>query len=389
MSDGARKSEQDLAAELRLRPERPKVTRLSRRVLAGLAGVSSLAIMAALVWALQGRAPQDDSPELYTTENRPTADGFETLPRDYAGLPPKSPPPIGSGVPQLGPPLPGDLGRPILSARERGQDVPIGPQPADPALQEGEAARVSKLFFGANAETGSSRSGAPAQNSSASAGSGGLDAAQDGKLAFLNGPVDRRTVSEERLQVVASPYVVQAGSIIAAALVTGIRSDLPGQVTAQVTEHVYDSPTGRHLLIPQGAKLIGVYDAQVSFGQSRVLLVWNRLILPDGRSIVLERAPAADTEGYAGLQDGVNYHSRRLFLAAGLSTLLGIGAELGSDGEDDIASAIRESAQSTVNQTGQEIVERQLVVAPTLTVRPGFPVRVIVNRDLVLEPYRS
>ncbi|WP_422865669.1 TrbI/VirB10 family protein, partial [Endosaccharibacter trunci] len=105
---------------------------------------------------------------------------------------------------------------------------------------------------------------------------------QDRKSAFLNATPDKRTVSSDRLEAKASPYVVQAGTVIPAALITGIRSDLPGQITAQVTEAVYDSPTGQFLLIPQGAKLIGQYDSSVAFGQSRILLVWTRIIMPDG-----------------------------------------------------------------------------------------------------------
>lgn len=124
------------------------------------------------------------------------------------------------------------------------------------------------------------------------------------------------------------PYILQAGAVIPAALITGIRSDLPGQITAQVTENVYDSPTGSLLLIPQGTRIIGQYDDDVTFGQRRVLLVWNRLILPGGRSIVLERLPGADASGYAGLEDCVDYHWWDLMRAAGLSTLLAVGAEL-------------------------------------------------------------
>ena len=153
---------------------------------------------------------------------------------------------------------------------------------------------------------------------------------QDRKLAFVNGPVDRRTVSADRVANPASPYVVQAGTVIPAALITGIHSDLPGQVTAQVTEHVYDTPTGKFLLIPQGARLIGQYDSQVAFGQKRVLLVWNRIMLPNGKSIVLERQQGADAQGFSGLEDEVDYHWWDLAKAAALSTLLGIGTELGS-----------------------------------------------------------
>ena len=159
---------------------------------------------------------------------------------------------------------------------------------------------------------------------------------QDHKLAFLNGAVDRRTTSPDRVQPPASKYVLQAGAVIPAALITGLRSDLPGQVTAQVTEDVYDSPTGKILLIPQGARLVGQYDAQIAFGQTRALLVWNRLIMPNGRSIVLERQPGADAEGYAGLEDEVDNHWGMLFKAAILSTLLSVGSEAGtSDSENN------------------------------------------------------
>ncbi len=175
--------------------------------------------------------------------------------------------------------------------------------------------------------------------------------------------------------------------LIPAALITGIRSDLPGQITAKVTQNVYDSPTGSLLLIPQGTRIIGEYDNGVAFGQRRVLLVWSRLIFPDGRSIVLERQTGADASGYAGLEDGVNYHWWDLMKAAGLSTLLAVGAELATSDEDRLIRAIRDGGQDTINQAGQQIVQRQLQVKPTLTIRPGFPFRVIVSRDLILEPY--
>jgi type IV secretion system protein VirB10 len=212
--------------------------------------------------------------------------------------------------------------------------------------------------------------------------------AQDRQLAFLNQTPDKRTVAPDRVAAPASANILQAGAVISAALITGIRSDLPGQITAQVTENIYDSPTGRILLIPQGARVIGQYDSGVGFGQRRILLAWNRLIFPNGRSIVLERQPGADAEGYAGLEDGVDYHWGELFKAAALSTLLSVGAEAGSStNESDIVRALRSGASNSISQTGQQIVQRQLNIAPTLTIRPGFPVRVIVTRDLVLEPY--
>jgi type IV secretion system protein VirB10 len=383
----------ETADPMRLRADAPRVTRLSRKVLAGIGLAASVGLGGALIYALQTRDGGGPTDELYSTENRSTADGLAGLPRDY------------SGVPRLGPPLPGDLGRPILDAQNRGQPVPAPgiatPNPGLSAeeqrrLQEIETARTSRLFSGTENRTapaagaGSVAVAPPPTPDLTSLGLAPQPAtptAQDRQLAFLNAAVDRRTVSPDRVAAPASPNILQAGAVIAAALITGIRSDLPGQITAQVTENVYDSPTGRILLVPQGTRLIGQYDNGVGFGQRRVLLVWNRLILPNGRSIVLERQPGADTEGYAGLEDGVDYHWWDLAKAAALSTLLGVGAELATDDNDRLVQAIRDGGQSTINDAGQQIVRRQLNIAPTLTIRPGFPVRVIVTRDLVLEPY--
>ncbi len=264
-------------------------------------------------------------------------------------------------------------------------------------LAEEEAARTSRVFFQMQARTvaaSTAPGGAATTSNLTGLGLPGQfdtptaqERAQERQLAFLNAAADRRTVAPDRVMPPASPYVLQAGAVIPAALITGIRSDLPGQITAQVTENIYDSPTGRILLVPQGTRIIGQYDNAVQFGQRRVLLVWNRLIFPNGRSIVLERQPGADAAGYAGLEDGVDYHWWDLAKAAGLSTLLSVGAELAIDDDDRLLRAIRNGGQDTINDAGQEIIRRQLNVPPTLTIRPGFPVRVIVTRDLVLEPY--
>ncbi|WP_394113469.1 TraB/TrbI/VirB10 family type IV secretion system protein [Xanthobacter wiegelii] len=383
-------------APMRLRPEPPRVTRLSRKVLAGLSLVASVGVGGALVYALQTRHGSDQGQELISTDNRTTPDGLAGLPKDY------------SGVPKLGPPLPGDLGRPILNAQNAGQPLPtpgiatpagpVGPTPEEQRrAQELESARTARLF--ASTQTRPEDSAIIAQSAATTVpqtdlASLGLapqpatPSAQDRQFAFLTQTPDKRTVSPDRVAAPASPNVLQAGAVIAAALITGIRSDLPGQITAQVTENVYNSPTGKILLVPQGTRVIGQYDSGVGFGQRRILLVWNRLIFPNGRSIVLERQPGADAEGYAGLEDGVDYHWGELFKAAALSTLLSVGAESGSSSdESDIVRALRNGASNSISQTGQQIVQRQLNIAPTLTVRPGFPVRVIVTRDLVLEPY--
>lgn len=393
-----------LASNLRLRADPPRVMRLSRKALMVLGLTAAAGIGGSLIYALKPSAPRQ-STELYNTDSRTTPDNLASVPKDYGQ------------APKLGPALPGDLGRPIVAAQQRAGDTSVpAPGPVPPsaaatsaanaaqvahqqAVQERDTARTSKLFLAAGAPGGGEAAGgsvisgltagatgpgagtAPAQ-AEVAAGNG-----QSEKRSFLKGEIDHRTESAERLAAPSSPYVVQAGSVIAAALITGIRSDLPGQITAQVTQAVYDSPTGRTLLIPQGSRLVGEYDSQVAFGQSRVLLAWTRLILPDGRSVTLERQPGADAAGYGGLEDGVDNHWGKLFKAAVLSTFLSVGAEAGtSQNENNLAQAVRAGAANSISQTGQQIVEHELNIQPTLTIRPGYPVRVIVTRDLILEP---
>jgi len=374
------------AEEMRLRVRRPPVTRLSRKVLFGVGAAAAIGIGGALLFALKPQR-QTTGDELFNTNNRNTPEGLTNLPHDYTGLP--------KSVPQLGPPLPGDLGKPMLSAGAPAPGMPgPGPNPEEQRLaQEQEAARTSHLFATTNVLAPSAATASSpvldAAGGTASTVSNSLTS-QDHKLAFLNGNVDRRTTSPDRVQSPATPYVVQAGAVIPASLISGLRSDLPGQVTAQVTEAVYDSPTGKTLLIPQGARLVGQYDAQIAFGQSRALLVWNRLIMPNGQSIVLDRQPGSDSEGYAGLEDEVDNHWGTLFTAAILSTILSVGAEAGtSDSENNLAQAIRMGASQSFSQVGEQAVGRSLNVQPTITIRPGFPVRVLVTHDLVLEPYKG
>ena len=382
----------DPDSAVKLRGDPPRVMRLSRKAI-GIASACGFALVGgALIYALQpaGRKGAD---ELYNTDGVAVADNLAGAPKDYGQ------------VPKLGPPLPGDLGRPILEAQRRGDVAALPPigagppaAPVDPdataaeaarqrAEQEREAARGSRLFFGGGSpgSGGGGLVGLPLPAEAQVAAPAAAPQSDTGhKQAFLERASDRRTVSGERLTGLASSSILQAGSVIPAALITGIRSDLPGLVTAQVTQNVYDSPTGRILLIPQGSRLIGDYDADVAFGQSRILLAWNRLILPDGRSIVLERQPASDPRGFAGLQDGTNYHWGGVLKAALVSTLLGVGSELGSGNDGDLARAVRRGTQDSINRAGEQIVSRELNVRPTLTIRPGFPVRVLVTRDLIL-----
>jgi type IV secretion system protein TrbI len=383
------RSPTDIMKDLRLRSALPLVTRLSPKAIIGLT-LGGLLIGGGMVtYGLQSR-DSAGAKELINTDNVTRSEAVNVLPTDY------------TKIPLLGAPLPGDFARPMLNGTVGNPPLGAGggqPQ-VDPrvqqAAQEREAARTSQIFSGAEVgrQAGAGvADNAPevprllAENTTADgiANATTSPSAASRKQSFLTATADRRTTSPDRLTLPASTHTLQAGSVIAAALVTGIRSDIPGQVTAQVTQNVYDSVTGQHLLIPQGSKLIGQYDADISFGQSRALLVWNRLILADGRSIILERLPAADPQGYAGLEDRVNYHWGRVAKAAILSTILGIGAELGNGSSNDIARAIREGTQGTLNQAGQQFVSRQFDVPPTITIRPGTPVRVMVTRDLILD----
>ena len=335
---------------------------------------------------------------------------YSQLPMSDTGLPP--------GVPVLGDPLPGDLAKPMLDAQRAGTYTPTyhgGSQ----AMASGNLGQSrddiakSALFF-RSSQTGQGK-GAPASGAmpqpadasalnALSAAAMGAGAAgqpvdptvsqnlQDRKQAFMDKADSSETGNPSSLKLPASPYQVMAGTVIAGALVTGIKSDLPGDVIATVTEPVYDTATGRFLLIPQGSRILGKYNSQVSYGQSRVQVVWNRIILPDTSSLTLDNLAGTDPAGYAGLEDEVDYHWGRIFAGAALTTLLGVGAELAApenrqDG-NRIIIAGRDSAQDSINQVGQEMTRRNLNIQPTLTERPGLPVRIIVNRDLVLRPYQ-
>lgn len=193
-------------------------------------------------------------------------------------------------------------------------------------------------------------------------------------------------VNPHALTALPSPYTLSAGSVISASLITRLRSDLPGLVTAQVTENTYDSTTGRILLVPQGSRLVGSYDSVVAFGQKRALIVWQRIIMPDGSSLRIDNVPAIDPSGYAGLADKVDFHTWQILKGVVLSTLLGVGSELALSGQSDLVQAIRMSTQDNVARAGDQITQRNLAIQPTITIRPGAPVWLVVHKDLVLAP---
>lgn len=383
-----------------------RVVRFKRNLLIGIAAIGCIAIFGITWMALRTPHLQIavNNGETPGTEHKPEPDALAKLPGNYGDM----------QKPKLGPPLPGDLGLGIVQREKQLGVQPSGPATEDQAAraerlrlaQQARQAREAGVFFRLTQHRAAASSpkaaitpaSATTQPRSAEGTSGSklnLDLVRDQsdqqrKIDFLHQASARSIYNDHALQTPASPYEVLAGTVIAASLLTGLNSDLPGLVTAQVTENVYDSVTGRVLLIPQGSRLIGSYDSVVAFGQSRALVVWQRIVMPDGSSIQIDNLPATDPAGYAGLKDEVDYHTWTLLKGIAMSTLLGVGTQVtfGSD-QSNLVEAIRESTQEGTNQAGQRIVEKDLNIQPTITVRPGWPLRVIVHKDLILRPYRS
>lgn len=273
-------------------------------------------------------------------------------------------------------------------------DVPQLEPPQDPMWVNGQPAPNTPLATTGVASAAPSTTGAPPRDPETIARTAPIIFAS---ASSLSTNTTDRDAGEARLDAHLIPprsrYEIQSGSVIPAALVTGLNSDLAGRVIAQVTAPVYDSVTGTTLLIPQGARLIGAYDNGVRYGDHRILLVWNRLILPNGWSINLQQMNASDPTGAAGLSDRTDNHLGSLAGAVGLSAIISV---IGNQSEDDHQSSDRQSLSQTIGdaaaqqaaQTGSQIVQRELAVHPTLRVRPGASVRVLVTRDIELRPYR-
>lgn len=368
---------------IRSRPAR--AIRFRRGAIIGAAALGSASLMAIAWMALKPQVFRQvaQESELSQPMAKPASDALAGLPSSYGD------------APKLGPPLPGDLGRPILRAQELAQA-----EPAPSKIDTAEAERQQRL-----AELKAAReSGVLAQVTSARAATTVPTTAGEATVSSDRTPADTQGTRKERfagarddgadlnshgLAPPVSPNSLLAGSVIAASLITGLNSDLPGLVTAQVTENTFDTVTGRILLVPQGSRLVGKYDSVVAFGQRRALVIWQRLILPDGSSVRLDNMPATDPSGFAGLADRVDFHTWTLLKGVAIATLLGVGSELTISGESDLVEAIRESAQSNTSRAGGQITQRNLDIQPTITIRPGAPVRVLVTRDLILEPRRG
>ena len=215
---------------------------------------------------------------------------------------------------------------------------------------------------------------------------------QDEKQSFINSNSTTTFYTKSMgLRSPLSKFEVKAGSVIPVTLITGINSDLPGYITAQVRENVYDSASGRFMLIPQGTKVIGVYDSKIAYAQNRLLVTWSRLILPNGKSLALEGMVGADTSGYAGLKDKVNNHFDKLIVGGLLTSLMGAGSKMLSSGDQTTNQSYEQlaasGAASSLAESGIKVFEKNLNIQPTIEITPGIKFNIFVDKDLILESY--
>jgi type IV secretory pathway VirB10-like protein len=383
MTDAASSSASEPPPDLSIRARPPSPRRLSRKVL--LAGALSAGgvIALALFFGLSER------PDRRSAENAAIA---------AAGGPPESIANAASqyqasDLPNTELQPPSDM---LWGDHNRSETAELAP-PTDPAWRGGGAAEDSAPSAAPAPSPDAVARGAPilfGADGRSPASSSSSDNAVDGAGARANFIASQR-IDDVRLDAELLPprsrYELLAGSVIPAALVTELNSDLPGRVIALVTSNVYDTVSGEYLLIPQGARLIGTYDSSgTSYGDQRLLLVWNRLIFPNGWSISLRGMEAADPSGASGLRDQTDYHFGRLASAIGLSAIISVVADNSEDDDEtSLSQSVGDAAATQAAQTGSRLIDRELTVRPTLRIRTGGAVRVLVTRDIELRPYRA
>jgi type IV secretion system protein TrbI len=358
----------DATAGVAIRAKPPSPRRLSRKVLLGGALALGAVVVFALVSGLSDRRDRAGAPSRQSVAASSPPESISLAPPDYGAADLGASPVAEDGLALEAPT--DDLVAPAPSHQATRTEAPPDP--------EAIAARAPILFevdFGAEATSGGAN-------------------ATGARSSFINGQRDSATLLASRLAPPRSDYELLAGAVVPAALLTELNSDLPGRVIAQVTSPVFDSVTGRHLLIPQGARLIGAYDSATAYGDQRLLLVWNRLIMPNGWSISLDAMDGTDVAGAAGLRDRTDNHLDRLAAAIGLSAIVSVVAneseDEGGDNDDlSLSQSVGAAAAQEAARSGGRIVDRELSVRPTLRVRAGAPVRLLVTRDIRLRPYRA
>ena len=211
-------------------------------------------------------------------------------------------------------------------------------------------------------------------------------------LEFYKQGANENTESIYKIEKLKNPYTVLAGTIIPGVLINGMNSDLPGTILGQVSKDVYDTVTGEYLLIPKGTKIIGIYDTDTAFAQTRGAVIWQRLVLPNGDSMVLPNFAGSDKEGYAGFKDKKRSHYARVVWSSLLGAAAIGGLAAAADDNSD-KNTFRENAaqemESNMSNVVNRIVDRNLNIAPTIIIRPGYKFNIIVDKDLILRPYEE
>lgn len=406
----------------------PQVKRFNRTTVAVLGVTFAFVAMLALSTAFEPpKQPQQDPNADQTTKaNNPSpAEAVSALPNNY------------SDVPRLGAPLPGDVGiialdankasgNPALAAQltpantfAAAQPSPqvYAPRPQTAAEQYQDQAQIARMKRQENALEGSltfSGGAAGAQDLGSllartsnpinpavgaapaapkpSRSARDDDNRQDDKSEFLNKDRDKSFALNHGVYYPSSPYTLLAGTIAPGVLETGINSDLPGQIEGELSQNVYDTVTGKYLLLPQGTKIIGMYDSRVTYGQERVLIVWTRMCRPDGSCIDLEGMPGSDLSGYAGLTGEVDHHYLRLLGGVLIGSIMGASSQIASGSNTQnpsFAQLATQGAGQNINQVGQQITRKQLAVQPTIKMHPGDPFTIFTTKDIVIPPYKG
>ena len=384
-----------------LHPRRPRPIRLNARSVGVVLGGLAFAVTAVVILGLKIGSPErlDSGDGSYdSASGRPADAALDRLhpvpdwAETYAFLQPPSPDDVvdetekvGTDLASAEPKRPVDLREGVADLRKQALLDELLTQ-----MRDGFDSPV--LFTVRDRRHSGSRGTASPVAAESLTPSGALPriAARTSDLMFLRNPGRQPNRVSGMLRAPESPYELRAGSVIPAALITAIHSDLPGDLVAQVVQHVYDAETGEHLLVPQGSRLIGTYRNEIASGQKRVLVVWQRLILPNGKSIGLDAMPGVDPTGAAGLHDQVDYHLKQLVGATALSSAIALTGNFarGVGDRDEPISIVGETVAQQSARFGQQVIDRQLNRPPTITIRAGYRFNVLVNRDIPLEPYQ-
>lgn len=434
MEDNKHRNKEDEIADTPLPLSTPKivVSRINRKLVFALLAIFGFAAAFSLLWAFspdRKRVEEARSPEASAKQPPNLPDNLIDSPSTYHDLAKRG---NQSGPQSAGDDLrlPGDAGQSLTEAADGKPGYTAYPVSSSttgqgqltPAQQAAQAAadqrrkdyidslRAPVAFGGQTVSQIPQTANQASASSPSDPGINRLEAMMRRAGAGLPGGEDDQNMQEEKrdfagekrehnpyllaaLQHPLSRYEIKAGTIIPSLLLTGVNSDLPGQITAQVRENVYDTVTGRFLLIPQGTRLVGDYDSKVAYGQERALIVWSRLVLPNGHSISLEGMPGVDLSGYAGLKDKVNNHYAKLLTGVVLGSVIGAGAQVATGGQGTAFNAPSfgqlavSGAAQHINQVGQQITQKNLNLQPTIEIRPGMKLNVFVTKDMILKPY--